>query len=165
MKQSQINKILFVILVVSLVIGVTAMFLTRTTSRDATAEELEKYAAYDVLWDAMPEAGEGQSQKDRILALCTALEETQVGESQYSAYASETLGQHVYHCRQVDQILVSEDGVLYINYTDLDGLSVILGYDADGLQERSIYDRETDILYYELNGTVIVYEHFSSSAS
>lgn len=162
MNQKRINTVLTVVLVVCLAIAAVGWVFTRTTSRDATAEELAKYGVYDVLWDTMPQAEEGQNLADRILALATLVENTQVGENQYDTYTSETLAACLYKCQQVDQILTAEDGAVYISYTDTDGLGVILSYQGDSLYERSVYVPETDILFYQSGDTVVVYEHASN---
>lgn len=162
---NRFQKILLVVLVVCLAVGLTAMFLTRTISREPTAEELARLGTYDVLWDSMPEAQEGQTLTDRILAQAALTENSTVGENEYDLYTSDTLAGYLYDCQTLDRIMVSDSGAVFVSYTNGSGQTVILSYKDDSLFERSIYDPKTDILIHELEGIITVYEHFSSSAA
>lgn len=161
MNQKRLNKILLIVVVVCLAIAAVAWFMTRSTFRDATAEEVAFYSKYDVLWDAMPDAA--QTQKEQVLSLCVAGEDTQLGDNQYKTYTSGELAARLYDCTTLDQIVENTTGVVYITYTTSDGLNVMLGYGDSGLQERSVYDPAQDRLYYETADSILIYDRFSSS--
>ncbi len=161
--QKKINKILLVVLVVSLALGLTAMFLTRTVEREPTAEEKAFFDAYRVNLpsDMMVD---GASVKAVILVeMCSHEGMQTVNGTQYNAYASDTLLSYLYDGVKLNQILVSQDETLYITYTAQGNLEVMLAYTDTGSVERSVYDVERDILFHEIEGTLRVYEHFSSS--
>ena len=159
---NRFQKIMLGALVVSLAVGLVAMFLTRTISREPTAEEILRYSPCNVNWNELP-AEEGQTAVERLLALCEQGADTEVNGNTYESYTSESLGGYLNQCASVDQILVSADGVVMISYTSTDGYTVILACDAEGTAEQSIYDPETDFLFFANRETTILYEHFSSS--
>ncbi len=152
--QKKINIVLTAVLVVSLVIGLGAMFLTRTQERQPTPEEIALVGAYG--------AGESQT-KTALLALCESLGSQTVNGTAYEAYASDTLPDLLYEVVTLNQVLLSADGILYISYTAQGDLEVMLAYDDTGCVEKTVYDVSRDIMYHETAGTLRVYEHFSSS--
>lgn len=160
---TKFQKFLVILLAVCLPIGIIGIFATMTTSRDATAEELALYGAYDVAWDSLP-GEEGQTLTERILAQCTLEGKESAGDNEYDSYSSGTLGQYLHGCATLDKVL-TDGSAVYIYYTDTAGISVFLTCGSSGVTERSAYDSTKDIMFYQSGETAIVYEHFSNYAA
>ena len=147
-----------IILVCFLISGIY-MFVNRSTSRAPTQAEMDAYAPYAVDWTAA--AGEaGMTEKEIILSLCTYEGEETIGQNIYKSYTSDTLADHLYQCQSLSEVVVSDDGILHISYTDTNGRLVFLGYREDGLYERAVYDEKTDTMFHELEGTAVVWSNF-----
>lgn len=155
------QKVLVVLLCICLPVGIIGMFATMTTDREPTAEEIALYSPYDVRWDDLP-AEEDRTKTERLLALCQRGEDVQLDENTYASYTSETLGSYLYQCAEVEQILVSADGLVLISYTDVNGFAVALACDDDGTAEQSVYDPGSDLMFYANRETAVVYENFSN---
>lgn len=137
---------------------VVFLFVNRSTQREPTAQEIEACEIYKVDWQ--DQLGAEGSEKALILSLCTFTEEKTIGGHTYNLYSSDTLGAYLYRFREFIEIALSGDSVLYVQYYDLDGRMVTLGYADTGLQEMAVYDPETDTLYHELEGNVEVWTKF-----
>lgn len=139
------------IIFVCLLIACLGMFLNRSTSREATAEELARYGTYD------PGLTAGE-----IMAVCTYTEDAEIGRNTYKTYASSQLPGMLYNCRELQRIAVDDQGSLYIQYNDPDNRNVTLAYSGDTLQELAVFDPAGDILFHRQEGAVEVWEKFSS---
>ena len=144
-----------IIIGLCLLASLAYMVMNRSTKRDATQAELEAYTPYAVDWQSV---GEG-TDKEIILSFCTAGENQTIGDNEYSIFTSETLGTHLYDFAEMMEIAQLED-VLYIQYTTPEGNMITLGYSDAGLMEKAVYDLEADTLFYEIDGTVEVWEKF-----
>ena len=141
---------------------VILLTFNRTTEREATPEEMEAYAHYVVDWQSLPIAQEGMTDKEIILSLCTYSQEEVIGENNYGTYTSEELSKYLYNCDVITEIAELELGALHIAYTDKNGYLVILGYDEEGLHERVIYNPRNDTMFHDLEGTVVVWEKYTT---
>lgn len=158
MKKLSNKKILTIglgIIAVCLLISGIYVIANRSEKREPTAAETSAYAAYDVDWQAV---GEG-SDREIILSLCTFVEEKTIGENLYKSYTSDVLGAYLYDFGEMMEIAMLND-LLYVQYTTPAGNMITLGYSDTGLCEKSIYDLETDLLYYENNGQAEVWTKF-----
>lgn len=147
------------IIAVCLLFCLVYLVANRSTKREPTQQEIEIYAPYAVDWQTAT-GGEG-TDKEIILSLCAFSEEQTIGSNVYEIYTSDILGDHLYKFGEMTQIAMLE-GVLYIQYTDSDGNTITLGYADEGLMEKAVYSLETDTLYYEVAGTVEVWEKFGT---
>lgn len=138
-----------------LLVAAAYMVMNRSTKREATQAEMDAYAPYAVDWQAV---GEG-TDKEIILSFCTAGENQTIGENEYQIFTSEDLGSHLYNFGEMMEIAQLED-VLYVQYTTPEGNMVTLGYSDAGLMEKAVYDLKADTLFYEIDGTVEVWEKF-----
>lgn len=143
------------IIAVCLVVCLGYMVANRSTKREPTAQEIEAYAPYAVDWQSV---GEG-TDKEIILSFCEAGEAQTIGENEYTVYTSEALGQYLHNFSEMMEIAQLED-VLYIQYTTPEGNMITLGYSDAGLMEKAVYDLEADTLFYEIDGTIEVWEKF-----
>lgn len=161
MKKMSNKKVLIVglgIIAVCLLISLVYMFTNRSTKREPTAAETEACQAYAADWQTV---GEG-SDREIILGLCTFVEEKTIGENLYKTYTSDVLGEYLCDFGEMMEIALLNDTVLYVQYTTPAGNMITLGYDDAGLCEMSVYDLETDTLYYEQNGAAEVWTNFRS---
>lgn len=159
MKKLSNKKVLTIglcIIAVCLLISGIYVAANRSEKRAPTAAETEAYQAYAVDWQAV---GEG-SDREIILGLCTFTEEKTIGDNVYKTYTSDALGEYLYDFEEMMEIALLDDTVLYVQYTTPEGDMVTLGYSDAGLCEKSVYDLETDTLYYEQNGTAEVWTKF-----
>ena len=147
------------VVAVCLVFAAMYMVMNRSTKRLPTEQEVQVCAPYAVDWQTA--VGAEGTDKEIILNLCTYTQEQTIGNNVYNIYTSDTLGNYLYRFGEMTQIAVLGD-LLYIQYTDLDGKSVTLGYAETGLTEKAVYDPETDILYYEQGDLVEVWEKFGT---
>lgn len=145
------------IIVLCLLVSGVYMVTNRSVKREPTAQEIEAYAPYTVDWQVA--LGTEGTDKERILGLCTFTGEETIGENVYQTYASETLGEYLYHFGELSRIALLED-TLYIQYTTADGNAIMLAYNDGGLCEKGIYDAETDTFFYELDGVTEVWSNF-----
>lgn len=139
------------IIALCLAAAFVGLLLNRSTSREATAEELARYGAYDPGMDA-----------SALLALCTYTQDEQIGRNTYRMYTSEQLGDVLHRCAGIARIAVDGNGDLYIQYTDPEGRNVTLAYAGDALRELAVYDPAGDILFHRLENTVEVWEKFTT---
>lgn len=146
------------VIVVCLLISAVYMLTHRSLKREPTAQEIEAYGAYEVDWQSIA-PGEG-SDKETILSLCTYETEKTIGENDYKIYTSETLGNYLHDFAEMSEIALLAETTLYVQYSNEAGDLIILGYTDEGLREKSIYDLETDTLFYELDGTAEVWTNF-----
>ncbi len=154
--------------VIALCFGIVLVYglLNRTTMRAPTPEETAKYEPYGIHWQTA--TGTEGSDVEIILGLCTFTEELTIGENRYKSYTSDTLGDYLWEYGEelsVSLYLDPETGAekaLYIQYTNVDGETVILGYDqAEGLMEMGIFNPNADVFYHWLQGNVEVWEKFA----
>ena len=139
------------IIFVCLAVTGFGMFLNRSTSREATAEELALYGAYD------PGLTAGE-----ILAVCTYTEDAEIGRNTYKTYASSRLPEMLHGCSELQRIAEDAQGNLYIQYNDPENRNVTLAYSGDTLRELAVYDPAGDILFHRLEDSMVVWEKFSS---
>ncbi len=139
---------------VCLLISAVGLVLNRSTKREPTAQEIQTYAPYGRYVVSVQ-----VSEKELILDLCTAAGEETLGGNVYQVYTSDTLGEYLYEFQEMSRIAVLEE-LLYVQYTDKAGQLVVLTYDDQGLFEKSIYDPETDTLYFENRDTKEVWSKF-----
>lgn len=151
MKKKKSLYIGLVIIFLCLFISCIGMFLNRSTSREATPEELARYGAYD------PGLTAGE-----IMAVCTYTEDAEIGRNTYKTYASSQLPGMLHDCAELQRIAVDDQGSLYIQYNDPDNRNVTLAYSGDTLQELAVFDPAGDILFHRQEGAVEVWEKFSS---
>ena len=164
MKNMSNKKVLTIgLIIIAVCLGISGiyMFTHRTTKREPTQAELQLCAAYDVSWDAVA-AGAGE--KTAILSLCQFAEEKTIGQNVYDVNTSETLPGYLYNCAEVVEIGVLEEN-LYIQYNDLDGNAVTMGYTEEGLVELAVYFQSADLLFYQQGETVEVWENFRAGMS
>lgn len=150
------------ILGVCILAVVILLTFNRTTEREATPEELEKYSHYAVDWQSLPIAQEGMTDKEIILSLCTFAKEEVIGENTYGTYTSEELPKYLYNCDTITEIAELGEGALHIAYTDTNGYLVVLGYDDTGLHERAVFNPRNDTMFHDQDGTIVVWEKFST---
>lgn len=138
----------------------------RTTMREATTEEIERYSAYAVGWQSA--TGLEGSDTEIILSLCSFVEEQTIGENRYKSYSSDVLGDYLHNFSELTTVSLyldpetGEEGTLYIQYTDKDGCMAILGYeDVRGLVELGVYNPDSDTFYHLLGGEWEVWEKFA----
>lgn len=143
------------VIAVCLAVSLVYMLANRTTKRAPTPQEIENYTPYAVDWQAI---GTGTDQ-EIILSFCQQAEPETIGENEYTIYTSETLGAYLYNFSEMMEIAQLEE-VLYIQYTTAEGNIITLGYSDEGLKEKAVYDLAADTLYYELDGTIEVWEKF-----
>lgn len=145
-----------IVIGICLLVSLGIMLANRTVKREPTAQEIAAAALYDVNWQAL---GQG-TDLDIILSFCENAGEKAIGENTYTVYTSDTLGQYLYGFSEMMEIAQLNETTLYLQYTTADGGMVTLGYTAEGLVETGIYDAETDTFFYDLAGTVEVWENF-----
>ena len=147
------------IIAVCLLIAVAGLFLNRSEKRQPTAEEFKQYAAYSIDWQAC--TGFSSSDRDIIRSFCVPQGEKTIGANVYQVYDSAQLGRFLPDFGEMMEIVQLEE-VLYIQYTTPEGDMITLGYDAEGLCEKSIYDLSEDTLYYETREVCEVWTKFRS---
>ena len=124
MKKSTLRTCL-IILAVCLGISLGYVLLNRTTSRDATAEEIAAHQVYAVDWKSAPGWEEGMSEKEFLLNLSSFQEEKEIGSNVHQVYSSDAMAGYLYRCRELSEITVM-NGTLYITYYCEDEDMVIL---------------------------------------
>lgn len=149
------------VIVVCLLISIGYMFTNRSTSREATAEEIAAHAAYAVDWTQVPGWQEGMTEKEAILSLCSYEGQEEIGSNVHDTYSSDTLAGYLYRCDELAEVTVL-NGILYITYYAADQDMIVIAYDDNGLAEKAVFDAETDSLFHEINGTIQVWEKFTS---
>lgn len=158
MKKSTVRNCL-ILIAVCLLVSVGYVLMNRSTSREATAQEIEDHAAYLVDWTSVPGWEDGKGEKEFILSLCSYVEEQEIGSNVHQVYSSDILGDYLYRCHDLTEITVM-NGSLYITYYAEDGDMVILAYNDAGLFERAVYDAQTDTLFHEMNGSTVIWNKF-----
>lgn len=138
------------IIVVCLAVSAILMVVNQSTSREPTEAELQTYAPYAVESLTL----------QAVLDQCAEAGQEEIGDNTYTTYTSDTLGQLLYQCGQITEIIRNEEGTLNISYTDTQGRLVILGYTEEGLVELAVYDEPTDTLFHTINGATVVWENF-----
>ena len=146
-----------IVIAVCLAIVLGYVLTHRSEKRLPTAEETARYAAYSVDWQGS--TGSSDSDREIIRSFCVPQGEKTIGANVYQVYDSAQLGQFLTDFGEMMEI-VQLDEVLYIQYTTPAGNMITLGYDAEGLCEKSIYDAAADTLYYETWETEEVWSHF-----
>ena len=145
------------IIVVCLAIALGYVLTHRSEKRQPTAEETAQYAAYSIDWQQL--TGMEDADREIILSFCEENGEKTIGANVYQIYTSTALGTYLPDFGEMMELALLNE-VLYIQYTTPVGNMITLGYDADGLCEKSIYDAAADTLYYETRETVEVWSHF-----
>jgi len=158
MKKSTL-RICLVIIAVCLSISLIYVLLNRTTSRAATAAEIDAHQTYAVDWTAVPGWEEGMTEKEFLLNLCSFQQEEQIGNNIHQMYSSDVLGSYLYRCHELSEITVM-NGTLYITYYAEDEDMVILAYKDEGLNELAVFDSESDTLFHMIDGTSIIWNKF-----
>ena len=82
-----------------------------------------------------------------VLDYCTLQEEKCIGGRQYRLYTSDELPQYLYQCREIREIVETEEGTLYITYTSQDGEEVHLTVLDGQVLHSGIYTEKTDTFY------------------
>ncbi len=129
----------------------------RSEKRQPTEQEIQAYAAYTIDWQEVT----GQEGMDReiILSMCTFLEEKTIGGNVYQTYTSDTLGGYLPDFGEMMELAQLND-LLYIQYATQEGNMITLGYDGEGLCEKSVYDLSEDTLFYETREQLEVWTKF-----
>lgn len=150
-------KVCLGIIVLCLAIVAGYMLTHRSEKRQPTEAELRDYTVYTIDWKAR--TGAEGTDPEIILSLCSFLEEKTIGGNVYQTYTSDTLQQYLPDCGEIMEI-AQRNNALYIQYTTPEGNMITLGYDENGLQEKSVYDLSEDTLFYETRETVEVWTKF-----
>ena len=131
-----------------------------------TEGQARNYDVYEVNVNQIPqEATSGKALiKDRILSICSLDSTTQAGSTTIQLYKSNTLSNFIPYCESITEIS-SINNHLYICYNTTNGKEVILCYDNNGLQEKSVYDCATDSAFFESAGTYSYHEGFRAGIS
>ena len=145
------------IIVVCLAIALGYVLTHRSEKRLPTAEETARYASYSIDWQQL--TGMEDADREIILSFCEENGEKTIGANVFQIYTSTALGTYLPDFGEMMELALLNE-VLYIQYTTPAGNMITLGYDADGLCEKSIYDAAADTLYYETRETVEVWSHF-----
>ena len=145
------------IIVVCLAIALGYVLTHRSEKRLPTAEETARYASYSIDWQQL--TGMEDADREIILSFCEENGEKTIGANVYQIYTSTALGTYLPDFGEMMELALLNE-VLYIQYTTPAGNMITLGYDAEGLCEKSIYDAAADTLYYETRETVEVWSHF-----
>ena len=145
------------IIVVCLAIALGYVLTHRSEKRLPTAEETARYASYSIDWQQL--TGMEDADREIILSFCEENGEKTIGANVYQIYTSTALGTYLLDFGEMMELALLNE-VLYIQYTTPAGNMITLGYDAEGLCEKSIYDAAADTLYYETRETVEVWSHF-----
>ena len=146
------------IIVVCLAIALAYVLTHLSEKRQPTAEETKQYAVYSIDWRKLTDVMDA-SDCEIILSFCEYSGEKTIGSNVYQIYTSSTLGDYLPDFGEMME-LAQLNEVLYIQYTTPAGNMITLGYDAEGLCEKSIYDAAADTLYYETRETEEVWSHF-----
>ncbi len=171
-KRKIVTGILLVV-IAGLILGCVYLMQRMPEFREATQEEIAKYAVYKVDWKKL-EGMQGKSEIDIILSMCTEIDPntaapaaeqsteaaTESDASKY--YTSDTLGQYL-HLYKSDLAVTLTDGVLSVGYTDQNGLVVVLGYDSKGFYALGVHDAQQDMAYFERDGKASVATNVSGS--
>lgn len=158
MKKSTLRTCL-IILVVCFGISFGYVLLNRTTSRDATAEEIAAHQVYAVDWASVPGWEDGMTEKDFLLNLSSFQEEKEIGSNVHQVYSSDAMAGYLYRCQELSEITVMNE-TLYITYYCEDEDMVILAYDDEGLNEMAVFDSQTDTLFHMIDGKSLIWDHF-----
>ena len=150
-------KLCLGIIVLCLAIVLGYVLTHRSEKRQPTEAEISAYAAYTLNWQEM--TGMDGSDMDIILSLCTFAQEKTIGGNVYETYTSDSLGEYLPDFGEIME-LARRDNLLYIQYTTPEGDMITLGYDENGLCEKSVYDLSEDTLFYETRDTVEVWTRF-----
>lgn len=158
MKKSTL-RVWLAVLVVCLLMALVYVLCNRTTSRDATAEEIAANQAYAVDWSTVPGWEESMTEKAFILNLCSFDREEQIGNNIHKLYSSGILGDYLYRCHELSEVTVM-DQTLYVTYYCEDEDMVILAYNDQGLTELCVFDAQSDTLFHEINGDAVIWNKF-----
>lgn len=158
MKKSTLRTWLIVI-AVCLAISLGYVLLNRSTSREATAEEIANHQLYAVDWKSIPGWEDGMTEKEFLLNLSSFQEEREIGSNVHQIYSSDAMAGYLYRCHELSEITVMNE-TLYITYHCEDEDMVILAYDDVGLNEMAVFDAETDTMFHMIDGNSIVWNNF-----
>lgn len=147
------------LLVVCLAISLGYVLMNRTTSREATAKEIEANHGYAPDWTQIPGWEAGMTEKAFILNLCSYVKDETIGSNVHRIYSSDILPDYLLRCHELSEITVMNE-TLYITYYAEDEDMVILAYTDEGLNELAVFDAETDTLYHEIDGTAVIWNKF-----
>lgn len=151
MKKNKSLTIGLAVIAVCMMAIFAGLLMNRSTSREATPEELAEYQPYEIGWTP-----------EQILGECMFLEEAEIGKNSYQIYDSTKMQEILYHCSQIERIAQDASGILYVQYTDSDDRSVTLAYTDEGLMELAVYDSRTDTLFHKTKDQTVVWEKFRS---
>lgn len=158
MKKSTL-RIWLIVLAVCLAIPVVYVLCNRSTSREATAEEIREAESYLIDWSAMAGWEDGMTEKEFILSLCSHDRDEEVGGVNQSYYTSEILPERLHRFGRWMEVM-ERQGCLYVCYLAEDDDQVILAYTDEGIYEVCVYDEETDSMYHMIDGTSVVWNKF-----
>lgn len=148
------------IIALCLLIAAASLFWNRSEKREPTTEELTAYAAYSIDWQEI--TGMEGSDLEIILSMCAFVEEQTIGQNVYDTYSSDVLRNYLPDFGELMQLAQLKDGPLYIQYSTAEGDMITLGYDADGMCEKSVYDASEDTMFYETRERAEVWTRFRS---
>ena len=154
----KMTRILLIVAAVCLLISGIYVICNRSEKRMPTEQELQDYALYTVDWQGV--TGIQGSDLEIILSLCTYVGEQTIGSNVYNTYESEALKQYLPGFGEMMQLAMLDDSTLYIQYTTPEGDMITLGYTAEGLQEKSVYDLSEDTMFYETKDATEVWTKF-----
>lgn len=158
MKKSTLRTCL-IILAVSLIISIGYVMLNRSTSREATADEIAAYQAYAIDWSAVDGWEAGMTEKEFLLTLSIFQEDQTIGNNVHQVYSSDALPAYLYRCHELAEITLMDD-CLYITYYAEDGDMIVLSYADEGLNEMAVYEAESDTLFHSMDGVSKVWNKF-----
>lgn len=155
MKKSKTPLILAGILLLCVIMGVILVFFLSWT-HNASGKQREKYTPYVINLEAISQSPD-MTDKEKILSLCDKGEDRDGG----TYYTSETLEGYLYNCETLEEIYVSGDGILYVQYLAAElGEHISISYSDEGFERKICYDERTDTAYILQNDTARVYENY-----
>ena len=124
---------------------------------DASVRMLDSYRVDETLLPAP--ADPSMTLRQRLLAECTLLEESEAGEPALRQYDGAGLAVCLPQGSSITEV-AEADGFLYITYLAAGGKEVILTYTDQGLQEQIVYEVGADTAVYQTAEGVTLYRNF-----
>ena len=170
-KKKKILTALLVCVIAALIAGSMWLMNYMPEYREATQEEIEKFSVYKVDFTKL-EGAAGKTELEILLSMCTQVDpetlepigdrETTATEDPNKYYTSETMAQYLVEYKS-DLTITFSEGVLSVGYLQRDGLTVVLGYDKDGLYALGVYNKAENYAYFEHAGKASIATNINSS--
>ena len=170
-KMKKILTALLVCVIAALIAGSMWLMNYMPEYREATQEEIEKFSVYKVDFTKL-EGFAGKTDLEIVLSMCTEVDpqtlepvtegETTATEATDKYYISETLSQYLVEFKS-DLTISMSGGVLSVGYLQEGGLTVVLGYDKDGLYALGVYNKAENYAYFEHAGKASIATNINSS--